>query len=174
MPRRSQHEDLSICALFSVSAIGVSTGCAAVTTNVTDPAGTTSPSSGTDNAACPDVPDQIFATTCVAAGCHNSKDKQEGLDLQSPDVGPRLLGVIAMEGPGLLIDPSTPSDSVLYTKLTATPPFGVRMPSGGRPLDNADMACVLAWVTQQANNAAPPDAGAGGNDASAGGGGSEQ
>jgi hypothetical protein len=97
---------------------------------------------------CPDVP-QTLSTTCTGAGCHNAMDKAQGLDLQSPNLASRLVGVQATEGPGLLIDPSNPSASVLYLKVTGSPPFGSRMPQGRAPLDDATIACVLAWVTQQ-------------------------
>jgi hypothetical protein len=119
-----------------------------------------------DASNCPDVPQTVFLTNCTAAGCHNSKDKTQGLDLQSPGVGARLVGAPATEGPGLIIDPSSPPSSVLYTKLTATPPFGARMPLGSK-LDDPTTACVLAWITEQAtasgNNNGAPDA-SGGSD----------
>jgi hypothetical protein len=58
----------------------------------------------------------------------------------------RLSGKEAAGGPGVLIDPTTPAASVLYTKLTATPPFGARMPLVGAPLGDGDIACVLSWI----------------------------
>jgi hypothetical protein len=105
-------------------------------------------------AACPDVPQDIFLKICGTAGCHSTVDKMLGLDLQSPDVAARLTGVSAMGGAGLLIDPSAPAMSVIYTKLTPTPPFGVRMPFARTPLDDATIACVLQWITA----ATSPDA----------------
>ncbi len=105
--------------------------------------------------------------TCTGVGCHSSQDKEQGLDLQSPNLAARLVGTAASEGPGLLIDPSTPANSVLYTKLTATPPFGVRMPEGATPLDSATIACVLAWITSSASaEAGTPGEADGGVDAS--------
>jgi hypothetical protein len=117
---------------------------------------------GTDAASCPDVPTAIFETTCAKASCHDSKDKAQGLDLQSSGVASRLVGVQATEGSGLLIDPTWPSRSILYEKLTTTPPFGARMPLSGS-LDDAAIACVLAWVTTEASGphaASGDDAGA--------------
>jgi hypothetical protein len=100
--------------------------------------------------SCPDVPTALFATTCsTTAGCHSATDKQLGLDLQTPGVASRLIGVHPVGGPGLLVDPSNPAMSVVYTKLTAMPPFGVRMPFGEAPLDDATVACVLQWITLQ-------------------------
>jgi hypothetical protein len=123
-------------------------------------------SDGSVGANCPDIPG-LFAQTCTASGCHNASSKAQGLDLQSPNLGARLVGAAATEGPGLLIDPSAPSHSILYEKVTAMPPFGARMPLGAAPLDDATLACVLAWITQQASSGAgsgeggaPEDSGA--------------
>lgn len=46
----------------------------------------------------------------------------------------------------------SPSGSLLYGKLTASPPCGVRMPMGGTPLADADIATVSAWITAGALN----------------------
>jgi len=110
-------------------------------------------SSGSSSNNCPDVPTAVFETNCTTAGCHTSATKVQGLDLQSPGVAQRLVGVMATEGQGLLIDPSSPSSSVVYTKLTAMPPFGARMPLGSM-LDDATVACVLAWITQTVSSSA--------------------
>jgi hypothetical protein len=99
-------------------------------------------------ASCPDVP-TLLAATCGSAGCHDATTKAESLDLVSSGVAARLIGVPSVEGTGLLIAPSTPSQSVVYTKLLATPPFGARMPTGN-PLDAAHIQCVLDWVTTEA------------------------
>jgi hypothetical protein len=112
------------------------------------------PADGTTG--CGDIPQTLFIPTCATSLCHSTSTKQQGLDLQSPDLASRLVSVPSTEGAGLLIDPSMPSASVLYTKLTATPPFGVRMPFNLPALDDATVACVLQWVNEQV-----PDAGAG-------------
>jgi hypothetical protein len=110
---------------------------------------------------CPDVPQAIFAVTCTASTCHSHMNQAQGLDLQSPNIASRLIRVASTEGPGLLIDPSAPSNSVLYTKLAPTPPFGVRMPDGLPPLDDGEIACVLAWIQQVSEAPSPADSGAG-------------
>jgi predicted CxxxxCH...CXXCH cytochrome family protein len=129
------------------------------------------PPTGSDGSVggnCPDIPG-LFAQTCTASSCHSASYKAQGLDLQSPNLGTRLAGVAATEvaGSGLLINPTAPSQSVLYEKLTANPPYGGRMPLAGTPLDDATMACVLTWITQQASSGAgsgeagaPEDSGA--------------
>jgi hypothetical protein len=111
------------------------------------------------DAGCPDVPTAVFAARCATAGCHSAADKAQGLDLQSPNLGARLAGACA-KGGGYLIDTSNPGASVIYTKVLPTPPFGARMPTGGQPLDDATLACILAWVRDQ--QGAPESCGTGG------------
>jgi hypothetical protein len=98
---------------------------------------------------CGDITQTLFLPVCATAECHSTSAKQQSLDLQAPGVASRLVGVPSTEGAGLLIDPSMPSASWLYTKLTTSPPFGVRMPFNLPPLDDARIACVLQWVTAQ-------------------------
>lgn len=109
--------------------------------------------------SCPDVP-TLFRQTCGTSGCHDATTKAEALDLVSPGLPARLVGVPSVEGVGLLIDPAAPSKSVLYSKLLPTPPFGARMPTGGS-LDANTTQCVLAWITSQAGSAMPSGGDAG-------------
>jgi hypothetical protein len=102
---------------------------------------------------CPDVP-SLLAQTCGASGCHEPTTKAQGLDLSSPGVASRLVGVPATEGAGFLVNTMNPANSVIYTKLLPTPPFGARMPLTG-PLDDATIQCVLNWVTSQASSVQP-------------------
>jgi hypothetical protein len=135
-----------------VSVVAACVGCPA---SLEDPGRFTDALGG----PCPDVPQDVFIKVCSTSGCHSAVDKMLGLDLQSPDVASRLVGVNAMGGPGLLVDPSSPSTSILYTKLTATPPFGARMPFAEAPLPDATIACVLQWITLQVSDAGSEDAG---------------
>jgi hypothetical protein len=132
-------------------------------------AGDDGASPGPGSGDCASIPQTVFAKTCTGTGCHNSQDKAQGLDLQSPNLTARLVSVPATEGSGLLIDPSTPSDSVLYTKVGPMPPFGARMPLGQGALDDATIACILTWVTQQVSTGTGADGSAdptdGGDDA---------
>lgn len=98
----------------------------------------------------------IFPTRCATIGCHDATAKQGGLDLASADVAARLVGVNATGGAGQLIDRSNPDRSVIYSKVTASPPFGARMPTAG-PLSDAEIECIHAWAARLA--AAPPDGG---------------
>jgi hypothetical protein len=45
--------------------------------------------------------------------------------------------------------------SIVYAKVTFTPPFGSRMPLGKPPLDDPTIACVLAWISAQKGSASP-------------------
>jgi hypothetical protein len=116
---------------------------------------------GDEASACPDVPTAVFAPACATAGCHSTADKVQGLDLQSTGLSARLVGVPA-QGGGLLIDPLAPTQSILYLKMTSTPPFGARMPLAKAPLDDTTLACTLGWIAEQTGaigyDAGPPDA----------------
>jgi len=92
---------------------------------------------------------QIFATICSVSGCHSSTDPAQGLDLQSPGVPSRLVGVAPTGSgcSGVLVDPKNPTASLLYEKLTNAPPCGIPMPFGGKPLSSHDLSCVAAWIT---------------------------
>lgn len=120
--------------------------------------------------SCPDVPTAIFAPSCSVEGCHSAKDQLGKLDLETSPIGPRLVGQKANGGAGLLIDPATPDDSVLLTKLRKPPPFGSQMPLGAS-LTEEQIQCVRAWIVEQigsAGDAGPTDTGAadtGGDDA---------
>jgi hypothetical protein len=104
--------------------------------------------------ACADVPSTVLGQVCGGA-CHAGPTPTSNLDLASPNVAQRLLGKPAMGG-GLLLDPTNPEASVVYTKVTSSPPFGGRMPpSPAQPLDDATVACVRDWVKAAAQQALP-------------------
>lgn len=102
-----------------------------------------------DGGACSDVP-ALLAQKCGTSGCHASENPSNGLDLASADPMGRLSGKSAQGGSGLLIDPSSPDQSVLYTKLAESPPFGGRMPPGA-PFDDATAACILSFLEDGSN-----------------------
>jgi hypothetical protein len=116
-------------------------------------------------AGCPDdVPAAILVPKCGSAGCHTATAPAGKLDLVSPGVAGRLLGVTSAGKPELLlIDPLNPDGSVLVRSLTPKPPFGVQQPPGA-PLDPAAINCIRAWV-RAVIAAGPPagDAGIGGD-----------
>ena len=110
------------------------------------------PDTGVVDEDCDYVVDQILSNTesCAFSGCHGAASNSRNLDLETDDIIGRLSGVAASAScpDEVIVDPVDPAQSLLYTKLTANPPCGGRMPVGGA-LGDADIACVLTWI--QAN-----------------------
>jgi hypothetical protein len=109
---------------------------------------------GPSAAECGNRVEEIFKTTCSTAGCHSGVEPAQGLDLESPGVASRLVGV-APKGvgcPGVLVDPKHPTESLLYGKLTPLPPCGVPMPFGKTRLTNQDIGCVRTWIESLAGD----------------------
>jgi hypothetical protein len=106
---------------------------------------------------CGDVP-ALLAQSCGAKTCHAADVPSASLDLASPGVETRVAGRPSTQCSGLLADPASPESSVLYTKLTAQPVCGTRMPLGSTPLKAEQIACVAEWIS----GLSAPDAGDGG------------
>ena len=145
-------------------------GCAGSLSNPAEfdsGASSSAPEGGGDTPACAaEVPTTVFQKTCGTSGCHTAASPAEGLDLVSPGVASRLVGVRETEMPALglfLIDPTEPQSSVILTKLqAATVPYGAVMPFGGTPLSPQEVACVAAWIDTAIADGGPagaPDAG---------------
>jgi len=139
--------------------------------------GSSSSSGGSSSGPiCPDVPTVTFPQKCgMMAGCHtvNATATVYKLDLMSPNVASRLVNVPSGEtgqAPAgtLLINAANPSQSAIYTKLAATPPYGLTMPFGLAPLDMATQNCILQYAMSAAASAP-----AGGSSSSSGGGGTD-
>jgi hypothetical protein len=151
-------------AILGACAIGA---CAAP---LDDPARFSELGQGGGPGSCGDVPSTVFHKTCAQSGCHTAATKAQGLDFESPGVEYRVINVCATEGPGRLVDTQAPSSSIIFEKLSPNPPFGSRMPLGQPPLDDATMACVLAWISNQSGTPSG-NCGGGSNDDDAGAGG---
>lgn len=104
---------------------------------------------GDDPGPCGDVVTRIFVPSCGGTGCHGATAPQQGLDLVSPGVAARVIGVSGTGCTGTLAAPSDPTSSLLYTKLAAKPSCGFQMPLSRPPLSDADAACILAWIAGQ-------------------------
>ncbi|MEP7052450.1 MAG: hypothetical protein ABJB12_18935 [Pseudomonadota bacterium] len=124
---------------------------------------------GTD--ACGDVVRRIFIPSCGGTGCHSAMAPQQGLDLESPGVASRIVGVIAKGCPVKLADPANPNGSLMYQKLLPNPPCGSQMPLARAPLSDADAACVFNWIVAQGGASAGNPSGGGAGRATAGAGG---
>ncbi len=91
---------------------------------------------------------KLFAERCGGENCHgNGGSSAAGLDLISPDVEQRIVGVSGTSCGGIVADPSDPEGSLLYTKVSETPECGARMPIIGEPLDEDELRCVKEWIS---------------------------
>lgn len=102
-----------------------------------------------DPDGCGDVVTRIFVPTCGGTGCHGAAASQQGLDLVSPGVAARLVGVSGTTCLQTLVDPQNPEASLLYQKLLPLPACGAQMPLARPPLSSADLACVRDWIAAQ-------------------------
>ena len=100
---------------------------------------------GDDSRVVCDVP-TLFATTCAYSTCHNADDQAAGLDLVSTGVENRLSLQPASTCYGSLADPTDPTASVLYTKVSPDNDCGANMPLGGNQLPPADVECIAQWI----------------------------
>jgi hypothetical protein len=97
----------------------------------------------------------IFPPSCTTSACHSAQSQQGNLDLQSAGLPQRLVGKQAHGGPGLLIDPVHPAQSVLLLKVSDNPPFQFQMPLGAAPLTADEIACLTSWVDAAVTDAGP-------------------
>jgi hypothetical protein len=113
--------------------------------NAPPDAGGGTPGDTQSDAGCDPVTD-IFPPNCTTGACHSAQAQQGGLDLESAGMPQRLVDKKAKGGPGMLIDSKSPDQSVLYLKLTDSPPFQFQMPLGAAPLSRDELSCVQAWI----------------------------
>lgn len=98
---------------------------------------------------CGDIIDRVFAPSCGDTGCHGAVAPQQGLDLVSPGLTDRVVGVAGTACASILADPANPQGSLIYQKLLPSPKCGAQMPLARPALSSADAACVLAWIAAQ-------------------------
>ena len=110
-------------------------------------AGTSSSSAG--SGACGDVVARIIVPSCGGTGCHSALAPQQDLDLVSPGVATRVVGIPAKGCLQLLVDPENPEQSLMYQKLLPKPTCGAQMPLARPALSSADVACLLSWIAAQ-------------------------
>jgi hypothetical protein len=101
---------------------------------------------GADAGPCGDIVARIFAPNCGGSSCHGSQAPQQDLDLVSPGVASRVVGIAGKGCSVTLADPADPEGSLIYQKLLPSPPCGATMPLARAPLSRADAACVLGWI----------------------------
>jgi hypothetical protein len=105
----------------------------------------------------------IFAETCGTMGCHDdSLQAQAGLDLVSPDVESRLIGVNAT-GIGcesaILVVAGDPESSYLLDKVLNAPGIcGLQMPYVGT-ISASDVETLRQWIIDLGGSGGAPDGG---------------
>ena len=148
-PGKLDNQELYLAALGDAGAGAPNAGTGGGTAGDANAGGPSAGSAGSDMGACGDVVARIFEPSCGGTGCHGSIAPQQDLDLVSDGVASRVVGV---PGKGCLVtlaDPASPEASLIYEKLSATPPCGAPMPLARPPLSSADAACVLDWIAAQ-------------------------
>lgn len=105
---------------------------------------------GASSLSCPDVAAYFASSAC--AGCHGASAPSGGLDLVSPGIASRTVGVSAVSG-GFLLVAGDPDRSVLYRRL-AGGDVGPTMPPGA-PIDAAMLACARSFIAGLGAASAP-------------------
>jgi hypothetical protein len=97
-----------------------------------------------------DVPVDVFQNTCGTVGCHNAASKAAELDLVSPAVASRLIGVPSSTCPGLTLVSGVDA-GFLFEKLEGHPTCGSPMPLGKTTLTSDQISCISVWLSQQSD-----------------------
>jgi hypothetical protein len=99
--------------------------------------------------SCFEIPRTIIAENCIGSICHHNGKFQNpagGLDLMSPCIADRMVGVTSRCQGLPLIDPEHPELSFLLNKLEREmPTCGESMPWTGQ-LEPQQVRCMNAWV----------------------------
>ena len=114
-----------------------------------------------------DVETDLLAQRCTGSVCHSATAPANGLDLETPGAGDRMVNTPATGCTGhFLIDSTAPAQSLILAKLSGTEPdsCGAPMPLGQDPISPDEYDCVAAWVAQKAGQGG---GGSGGADAGA-------
>ena len=108
-------------------------------------------------------PERDLRARCGDSICHDAQNPEADLDLISPNLERRLVGVRSTQcARRLRIDRTDPERSFLLEKLDRDDQeCGDRMPVGGDPLSRDLIACVRDWVqtvaAQSTGDAAAPE-----------------
>jgi hypothetical protein len=97
---------------------------------------------------CPEGTDALALLAARCGDCHGATDRAKGLDLASPGVAARLVGVKSTCGGKPLLDPAGPGTTGLLLEKLQGPVAGCgqQMPYGMPPLPAAERACLIEWA----------------------------
>lgn len=117
--------------------------------NPTGPSGDGSDGGGSDTVSFAQDVGPILTANCAVASCHGTGYSQNGMTLGDATYAE----VMAASGNGTggpIVVAGNSAQSTLYTKTTANPPFGVRMPAGRTPLTADQQQAIADWIDQGA------------------------
>jgi hypothetical protein len=98
------------------------------------------------------IQENVFTPICTA--CHIGAAAPLGLRLDAANSFGLLVGVPSAQQPQIArVTPGNPNASYLIQKLEGTAAVGERMPLGGAPLPQADIAMIRQWIV---DGALPP------------------
>jgi hypothetical protein len=100
--------------------------------------------------ACPDGVGALGLLATRCGDCHGQKDRAKGLDLVTPGVAARLVGVKSTCGGKLLLDgmSAVPAGQLLDKVRGPVAGCGAQMPYGMPALSEAEKACLVEWAGQ--------------------------
>lgn len=112
------------------------------------------PTGDSSGPSCPsDIRRDLILARCATAGCHTTMDRVAGLDLESENLGSRLINVRASAmgscaNRTLVTIDGTTVDGVFFGKLSETPSCGLRMPLGSRVmhLTESEIECLRGYM----------------------------
>jgi hypothetical protein len=95
-----------------------------------------------------DVERDLLASGCGGAACHGPENANlpADLDLESPGVAERVVGVVSECDERILADPEDPAGSYLLEKLYPAPSCGAQMPLGRPALSESEIGCIQDWI----------------------------
>ncbi len=98
-----------------------------------------------------EVPDDVlglFEENCAFSGCHAGTKAPNGLDLSDEFALSSLVNQPSKDNPGVLrVKPGDPVNSYLIMKVRGNPAIdGEQMPLRSKPLSDADIEVLEAWV----------------------------
>lgn len=101
------------------------------------------------------VQNEIFTPTCAVIGCHDPLGQSSSgqMLLTQGQAYAQIVNHASTEMPNLnRIQPNDFANSYLYRKITGAGITGERMPAGGPPLSEAQIALVRNWIRRGAPN----------------------
>lgn len=136
---------LALCSALALLAAGCAGGIDDPTPFIQARSAASSTGDAGSTPTCPNVETDLLVARC--GSCHSATTKSGGLDLSSPSVSTRLVGIASTGCMGrMLVETADPSTGVLFEKLGSTPSCGSAMPPVGALLTAAELDCLKIFL----------------------------